>query len=97
MLHRDARSRTITVVWDNGERAEIDGDCWLLLVRRACAAGAGAIPPSRDAGFPVVDPPMTARGRYDARRTLDECSTTPGAADPSRHPSDDRPPGHQAH
>src|SRR5712691_1026492 len=28
LLHRDALSRTMTVVWDNGHRAKLDGDGW---------------------------------------------------------------------
>jgi hypothetical protein len=60
----------MTVVWDNGHRATLDGDGWVVLARRAFAAG--AVSRWYD-GFPLGDPPMTARSRYDARRRLDDC------------------------
>jgi hypothetical protein len=74
LLHRDALSRTITVVWDSGHRATLDGDGWVVLARRAFAAGVGrATPHHWYDNFPMYDPPMTARSRYDARRRLDDC------------------------
>ncbi len=84
MLHRDALRRTITVVWDTGQRVRIDGDRWILLACRGRAAGVDGIPPGHDGGHPVADLPMTPRGRLTARRTLDERADPFGTVDSSR-------------
>jgi hypothetical protein len=68
LLHRDALSRTITVVWDDGRRIALDGDGWVVLARRALAE---ATPRRWYECLTLPDPPMTARSRYDARRRLD--------------------------
>jgi hypothetical protein len=67
VLYRDALRRTITVVWDDGRRAELDGDGWVVLAHRASTA-----PRRWLDGIPLPDPPMTGRRRYDARRRLDD-------------------------
>jgi hypothetical protein len=84
VLHRDALRRTITVVWDTGQRVRIDGDRWILLACRGRAAGVEVIPPSHWGSLPVADLPMTPRGRFAARRTLDERADPIGTADSSR-------------
>ncbi|HVQ93925.1 MAG TPA: hypothetical protein VMU51_23005 [Mycobacteriales bacterium] len=84
VLHRDALRRTITVVWDTGQRVRIDGDRWILLACRGQAAGVDGIPPGHCGGLPAADLPMTPRGRFTARRTLDERADPFGTADSSR-------------
>jgi hypothetical protein len=50
VLHRDALRRTIIVSWDDGRRANLDGEGWVALARRAPACAdrsAGGERPAR--------------------------------------------------
>jgi hypothetical protein len=74
LLHRDALRRTVTVVWDDGQRAELAGDAWIALGRRAFTPTPAV--PRRGCPDPsLTEPPMTARSRRDSRRCLDDRST----------------------
>jgi len=74
-LYRDARRQTITVVWDSGRRAGLTGDCWVVLSHRALDADPRMTALRRwYDGLPAPEPTMTARGRYEARRLLDDQS-----------------------
>jgi hypothetical protein len=72
-LYRDARRHTVTVAWDSGQRAEVTGDCWVALARRALDADPRVTALRRwYDSLPAPDPPMTPRSRFDARRRLDD-------------------------
>jgi hypothetical protein len=62
VLYRDAFRHTITVVWDTGRRAQLDGASWISVMRRAFDADLGSVtlcrqPPAID---PISSNPMTA-------------------------------------
>jgi hypothetical protein len=72
-LYRDALRHRVTVAWNTGERAELEGDSWVVITHRAVGAGRGVVAlRSRYASIPLPQPPLTPRDRYDARRRLDE-------------------------